>query len=253
MLKLRIIPTLLFRQFGLVKGVSFSNDRQVGPIMPAVKVYCARDVDELAVFDVNAYRESKEPNYALVQEISKECFVPLTIGGGITRVEQIEKLLEAGADKVSINSALFKNPSLINDAATRFGSQCVIASIDVMRNDDYWICKFGSGTIDSAKNPCQWAKELEERGAGEILVTSIDNDGTMNGYDIELIQMVSESVKIPLIAGGGAGSAHHLIELFKNTSVSAAALASLFHFTQVTPNEIKRELLKAGFPVRLDL
>jgi len=253
MLKLRIIPTLLFRQFGLVKGVRFSNDRQVGPVMPAVKVYNARDVDELAVFDVDAYRESKEPNYSLVREISKECFVPLTIGGGITCVEQIEKLLEAGADKVSINSALFKNPSLVDDAAARFGSQCVIASIDAVRYDGKWNCKSGSGTINDVKNPIQWAKELAERGAGEILITSIDNDGTMNGYDIELIQRVSESVKIPLIAGGGAGSAHHIIELFMNTTASAAALASLFHFTQVTPNEIKRELLSEGFPVRLDL
>jgi len=253
MLKLRIIPTLLFRKFGLVKGVRFSSDRQVGPIMPAIKVYNARDVDELAVFDVDAHLGSKEPNYGLVRDISKECSVPLTIGGGITHIEQIEKLLEAGADKVSINSALFQNPSLIDNAVARFGSQCVVASIDVTKNNGQWTCKFGSGTIDSKKNPCQWAKELADRGAGEILLTSIDKDGTMSGYDIELINLVISSVSIPLIAGGGAGSARDLIDLFKHTAASAAALASIFHFTQVTPNEVKRELLLAGFPIRLAL
>ncbi len=253
MLKIRVIPTLLWKDIGLVKGVKFESSRRVGPILPAIKVYNSRDVDELALFDISANSSMREPNYALVREVARSFFAPFTVGGGITKLEHVEKLLEAGADKVSINSALFNNPALMDDIAARFGSQCVLASIDAQRTSDGWACKSESGANLTTKDPRRWAKELADRGAGEILITSIDNDGTMNGYDLELIASVCESVNIPVIASGGAGCARHMLEVLRLTTASAVAAASIFHFTEITPSEIKSDLLKNGIPIRVGL
>lgn len=251
MLKARIIPTLLWKNLGLVKGIAFDSWRRVGTVMPAVKVYNTRQVDELIVVDISATSEERPPDYEGVQEFAAECFVPLTVGGGIRDTEHIKQLLRAGADKVSINSAAFDSPGLISDAAERFGSQCIVASIDARRmGDGSYRCMSYSGTVDTGVEPGEWARELEFLGAGEILITSVDRDGTMTGYDIELIQRITRSVRIPVIASGGAGNYEHMFEALDAGKASAVAAASIFHFTEQTPLEAKNYLATRGIPVR---
>lgn len=251
MLKVRVIPTLLWKNFGLVKGVSFDSWRRVGPVLPAIKVYNVRDVDELILVDISASREAAEPDYESVQDFADECFVPLTVGGGITGIRQIQQLLRAGADKISINTAAYANPLTVDDAARRFGAQCVVASIDARRMDDGdYQCFSHSGQTPTGRHPESWAKELEDRGAGEILITSIDRDGTMLGYDLSLIERVVRAVSIPVIASGGAGNYEHMRLAIREAGASAVAAASMFHFTEQTPAEAKRSLAAAGIPVR---
>jgi cyclase len=250
MLKVRVIPTLLWKHPGLVKGVGFDSWRRVGTVLPAIKVYNVRDVDELVVVDITASQEKREPDHATVADFSSYCFVPLTVGGGITDVEQIALLLRAGADKISLNSVAFDNPELVTAAARRFGSQCVVASIDVRRDEaGQPVCASHSGTVSTGRSPVAWARELADRGAGEILLTSVERDGTMQGYDLELIAAASEAVAIPVIASGGAGSYQHMIDAVR-AGASAVAAASMFHFTEQTPAEAKRALAAAGIPVR---
>lgn len=249
MLKVRVIPTLLWKNPGLVKGVQFDSWRRVGSILPAVKVYNARDVDELIVVDITASQADRRPDPQWVRSFAPYCFIPLTVGGGITSSEEIVGMLRAGADKVSINSAALENPNLIAEAARHFGSQCVVVSIDVRRDGDKSFCVGHSGTRATAKTPGDWAAEAVERGAGEILLTSIDRDGTMTGYDLELIAEVAGRVSVPLIASGGAGNYQHMIEAV-HAGASAVAAASMFHFTQQTPAEAKKALAQAGVPVR---
>lgn len=253
MLKIRIIPTILWKDFGLVKGVKFSGSRRVGPVLPTVKIYNARDVDEIMLCDVGATANDTEPNYSLVKEVATECCVPLTVSGGISKIEHVEKLLIAGADKVALNSSLYSNPFLLSDAAERFGSQCIMASIDAMRKETKWTCVSDSGAKIQVEEPCNWARQLADRGAGEILITSIDQDGTMSGYDLGLIESVCSSVDVPVIASGGAGEIEHVLEVLRNSNVSALGAASIFHFTEITPLDIKRELMKCGFPVRISI
>lgn len=251
MLKVRIIPTLLWKNFGLVKGIGFDSWRRVGTIMPSVKVYNTRQVDELIVLDITATSEERVPDFEEVREFSAECFVPLTVGGGIRTIEDIRELLRAGADKVSINSAAYHRPELVTEAAERFGSQCVVVSIDARRNaDGSYSCLSHSGSRETGKEPGAWAEEMERRGAGEILVTSVDRDGTMEGYDLELIRSITGRVGIPVIASGGAGSYQHLYEALDSGSANAVAAASIFHFTEQTPLEAKRYLAARGIPVR---
>jgi len=254
MLKVRVIPTLLWKDFGLVKGVGFDSWRQIGSVLPAVKVYNTRDVDELILVDITANKDSRDPDYASIRDFADECFVPFTVGGGITQITQIEKLLTVGADKISINTAAYSNPRLIEDAAHHFGSQCVVASIDVRRmSDGRYQCFSHSGTKATGRDPIEWAKELESRGAGEILLTSIERDGTMQGYDLKLIDQVAKSVNLPVIASGGAGIYEHLRLAVQECGASAVAAASMFHFTQQTPAEAKRYLASAGVPVRIGI
>ena len=251
MLKVRIIPTLLWKNFGLVKGIGFDSWRRVGPVLPAVKVYNTRDVDELVLVDITACREGSEPDVDSVHDFADECFVPFTVGGGITNIEQIQQLLRAGADKISINSAAYANPQLVDQAARRFGAQCVVASIDARRLDDgSYRCLSHAGSKASARRPDEWAKELEARGAGEILITSIDRDGTMQGYDLALIERVAKAVNLPVIASGGAGNYEHMRQAIEEAGASAVAAASIFHFTEQTPAEAKKALAAAGIPVR---
>jgi len=251
MLKVRVIPTLLWKEFGLVKGVSFDSWRRVGPVLPAVKVYNARDVDELILVDIVSTREGTIPDYASISDFSEECFVPFTVGGGVANLDHMLALLYAGADKIAINSAAYSNPNLVNIAANRFGSQCVVASVDVKCiSKGSYKCFSHSGTINSERYVIEWAKELESRGAGEILLTSIERDGTMLGYDLELIEQVAESVDIPVIASGGAGNYQHMIDAIKEGGASAVAAASIFHFTQMTPAGAKTAMAEAGIPVR---
>jgi len=251
LLKLRVIPTLLWKDIGLVKGVGFDSWRRVGTLMPAIKVYNTRQVDELIVLDISATSENRVPDYESMKEFSAECFVPLTVGGGVCSLETIRGLLRAGADKVAINSAAYGNPGLIREAAEKFGSQCIVASIDARRNpngghDCFSLC----GSKATGKEAGAWAREVESLGAGEILITSIERDGTMQGYDLDLLKRVTDSVRIPVIASGGAGNYQHMAEAISLTGCSAVAAASIFHFTHQTPMEAKEYLSARGIPVR---
>lgn len=249
MLKVRVIPTLLWKDFGLVKGVRFDSWRRIGTVLPAIKVYNARDVDELVLVDITASAERRDPDPGSVSDFADACFVPLTVGGGICAQSQIASLLRAGADKVALNTALYEKPGLVDEAARRYGSQCLVASIDVRRTQGALTCLSYSGTRDTGREPVAWARELADRGAGEILLTSVDRDGTMTGYDLELIAQVSSAVSIPVIASGGAGCYQHMIEAVR-AGASAVAAASIFHFTQQTPAEAKAAMLAVGIPVR---
>lgn len=253
MLKVRVIPTLLWKTPGLVKGVGFDSWRRVGTVLPAIKVYNSRDIDELIIVDITANREGRDPDCAWVRGFAPYCFVPLTVGGGITRPEQIADLLRAGADKVSIGTAAYEQPELIEQSARSFGSQCVVVSIDARRDEGgHLLCMSHSGTRQTGRRPAQWAREMRDRGAGEILLTSVDRDGTMTGYDLELVAEVASAVDIPVIASGGAGNYGHMVEAVR-AGASAVAAASIFHFTEQTPTEAKAVLGVAGIPVRCNL
>lgn len=251
MLKVRVIPTLLWKQFGLVKGVGFDSWRRVGPVLPAVKVYNQREVDELVLLDIVAHKSHEDPDFESIDEFGQDCFVPLTVGGGIRRIEQVQRLLRAGADKVSVNTAAYEHPGLIEEIAKRHGVQCVVASIDVRANGaGSWRCFSHAGTTDTGKDAVAWARELQNRGAGEILVTSIERDGSMQGYDLGLVEALVKAVDIPVIASGGAGSYQHMVDVIVQAGASAVAAASIFHFTEQTPGGAKAALAAAGVPVR---
>jgi cyclase len=250
-LKVRVIPTLLWKNYGLVKGIGFDSWRRVGPVLPAIRVYNSRDVDELILVDITASREGEKPDHDSVRDFSEECSVPLTVGGGIASVDEIVKLLHAGADKVSINTAAYLNPTLIEAAAGLFGSQCVVASIDARRLDGgEYRCFSHAAAVDTGRNVVEWARELAARGAGEILLTSIERDGTMQGYDLTLVEQVVKAVDIPVIASGGAGNYTHMIDVVKSAGASAVACASIFHYTEQTPSGAKAAMLAAGIAVR---
>lgn len=250
--KIRVMPTLLFKEVGLVKGVGFDSWRRVGSAMQAVKVYNMREVDELVYLDVTATTDKRPPDFESVDELADECFMPLTVGGGVRTVEDVRRLLQVGADKVALNTTAVENPKVISQIAERFGSQCVVVSIDARRDPDgaYEVCTH-SGTVATGRDPVSLAQEVEALGAGEILLTSIERDGTMIGYDVELTRRVSEAVSIPVIASGGAGTYAHMAEVLRDGRASAVAAASMFHFTEQTPLEAKRYLLGQGFRVRL--
>ncbi len=249
--KVRVMPTLLFKDFGLVKGVGFDSWRGVGSAMQAIKVYNMREVDELVFLDVAATDERRGPDFDLIDELADDCFMPLAVGGGVHSVDDVRRLLQVGADKVVINTAAVEDPSLVGQVARRFGSQCVVVSIDARRGTDgtYEACTH-SGTVPTGRTPAELARRAEALGAGEIIVTSIERDGTMRGYDIPLICQVVQSVAIPVIASGGAGSYEHLAQALSTGGASAVAAASMFHFTQQTPLEAKRYLKEHGFNVR---
>ncbi|MBD2691075.1 glycosyl amidation-associated protein WbuZ [Anabaena catenula] len=252
MLKVRIMPTLLFKDFGLVKSIKFDSWRRVGSVMQAVKVYNMREVDELIFLDISASREGRSPDFETIDEIADECFMPLTVGGGVQTVTDVKRLLQVGADKVAINTAAVFTPELIQSAAQQFGSQCVVVSIDVTKTavGIYEVFTHG-GTQSSGKDPVTFAKEVEALGAGEILLTSIDRDGTMMGYDLEITKAITQAVSIPVIASGGAGNYQHLAEVLIEAGASAVTAASIFHFTEQTPLEAKRFLRTKGINVRL--
>jgi cyclase len=252
MLKVRVIPTLLWKQFGLVKGAGFDSWRRVGPVLPAIKVYNQREVDELVLLDIQAHLESEAPDFESVDEFGRDCFVPLTVGGGITTIDHVQKLLRAGADKVSVNTAAYANPRLVTDIAKRHGAQCVVVSLDVRvaPSGEGWHCFSHAGKHPTGKDMREWAKEMEDRGAGELLITSIERDGTFQGYDLALVEAAATAVKIPVIASGGAGSYQHMIDAVKKAGASAVAAASVFHFTELTPAGAKAAMQAEGIPVR---
>ncbi len=252
MLKVRIIPTLLYKNYGLVKGIGFDSWRRVGAALQSIMVYSLREVDELIFLDITATLEKRSPDFDTIDELADECFMPLTVGGGVQCLDDIYRLLMVGADKVAINSAALLSPGLVSEAAGRFGSQCIIVSIDFKRekNDTLQVYTH-AGTKAADISPIEFARQVEGEGAGEILLTSIDRDGTMTGYDLDCIKQVTETVSIPVIASGGAGNAQDIFAAISHGKASAAAAASIFHFTEQTPMEIKQYLRKQGIPVRL--
>ena len=222
----------------------------MGPVLPAIKVYNTREVDELVLVDITATKECRGPDYESVVDFANNCSVPLTVGGGISEIGQVANLLRAGADKICVNTAAIFRPNLVDEIAARFGAQCVVASVDARKDRDKYVVFVQSGAKSSGRDPVSWAQELAARGAGEILLTSINRDGTMSGYDLELVEKVVRAVDIPVIAAGGAGTYVHMIDVINKAGASAVAAASMFHFTQQTPAGAKQALAAAGIPVR---
>lgn len=252
MLKVRIIPSLLFNGSNLVKGKQFNSWRTVGSVIQNIKLYSLRNVDELIFLDITAY-QNKKIDFDLIDDFADECFMPLTIGGGIRSINNIEEALRRGADKVSINSASVNDQKLIQDAVKYFGSQCVILSID------YKIDKRGNKRVflNSEKKLTnidlyEYIDKIESSKPGEILLTSVDHDGMMQGYDIETIKKINKSCNIPIIASGGAGSAEDIYNVIKETNVKAVAASSIFHFTEITPLNVKNYLRSKGVKVRMN-
>lgn len=252
MLKARIIPTLLYKDFGLVKGTGFDSWRPVGSAVQAVRVYNMREVDELILLDITATRDDREPDFAMFDEMADACFMPMTMGGGVRCIEDARRLLQVGADKIAVGAAAFETPDLVTSIADRFGSQCVVVSVDYRcRPDGRREVYVRGGATPTGLDPVAFAVEAARRGAGEILLQSIERDGTMTGYDIETIRRVCAAVSIPVIASGGAGGYDDMAEALLDAKASAAAAAAMFHFTQQTPLEAKRSLAKRGIPVRI--
>lgn len=251
MLKIRVIPTMLYKSLGLVKGKQFDSNRRVGTALPSIKVYEMRNVDELVLLDIDATNDGDEPDYENIESLSLECFVPFSVGGGISDIEHARQLFRVGADKIVVNTAAFDNPDLINHIVREFGSQAVIVSVDAKKIEEEYFVVTNSGQQVRDMKVVEWVQEVERRGAGEILITSIDRDGMMNGYDIDLCKLVTSHVKIPVIASGGAGCKEDFLQVISEAGVDAVAAASIFHFTQLTPNEIKQYLKDQGLPIRL--
>ncbi|HEY9759820.1 MAG TPA: glycosyl amidation-associated protein WbuZ [Oculatellaceae cyanobacterium] len=251
MLKTRVIPVVLFNGAVVVKSVRFENWRNIGHPVNVARVYNAREVDELIFLDIVASRNNRRPDVEMLRDIVDECFMPLTVGGGIRQIDDIKSIVQAGADKISLNTAALDNPGLITEAANKFGSQCVVVSIDVKRDErgDYRIYKYTSKQIIE-NDPFAWARQLQEMGAGEILLTSVDQDGTMESYDVELIERMANAVSVPVIAAGGAGELDDFVKA-RQAGASAVAAASIFHFTQHTPLEAKAHMKLHSIEVRL--
>ncbi|MDN3608489.1 imidazole glycerol phosphate synthase subunit HisF [Vibrio ostreicida] len=250
MLKRRIIPTMLYADFGLVKGEGFNSWRRTGSVIQTVKIYNMRNVDELVFFDIKATSENREPDYKLIHDIADECFMPLSVGGGIKTVEQIRKVLLAGADKVVLNTSAIENPELIREASETFGCQCIIVSLDVKKENGLYKVFTHSGSKESSYSFLEAAKLVEAHGAGELLVTRIETDGCLSGYDYDLFKRAVELVNIPVIGNGGAKDYQDMCDAFDETGVDALAAAAIFHFTEQTPNEAKRFLAGKGIKVR---
>ncbi len=250
MLKIRIIPSLLLKDGRMVKSVRFGGYRDVGHPVTTAKIYEAQRADELIFLDISASQEGRRTLFDYARQAAEECFMPLGIGGGIRSVEDIRELLKGGADKVVINTAAVENPELIRKAALRFGSSTIVVSIDVKKNvkGNYEVFIKG-GTKSTGLDPVIWAKQAEELGAGEIFITSIDKEGTMSGYDLDLLRVVSQAVLIPVIAHGGAGKLSDFKEAIE-AGASAVSAASIFHFTDQSPIKARKYLFDAGINVR---
>jgi cyclase len=252
MLAKRIIPCLDVNKGRVVKGVNFVNLIDAGDPVEAAKAYDEAGSDELVFLDITASAEDRNIILDVVKQTAETVFMPLTVGGGVRTLEDIRKLLESGADKVSINSAAVKNPQLVKDAAIRFGSSTIVVAIDAKKTEKgNWEVYINGGRTPTGKDAVKWAKMVEELGAGEILLTSMDKDGTKSGYDIELTRAISETVSIPVIASGGAGKKEHFYEAFVEGKADASLAASLFHFKELTIKEVKTFLKEKGITVRL--
>jgi cyclase len=250
MLAKRIIPCLDIKDGRVVKGVNFVNLRDAGDPVEQARLYDAQGADELVFLDVSATHEGRRATLELVERVADAVFMPLTVGGGIRDVEDIRNLLLAGADKVSINSAAVKRPELLSEGAARFGAQCIVLAIDARKGESDWEVFVNGGRIPTGLDAIEWARRGVELGAGEILITSMNTDGTLAGYDVELTRAISESVSVPVIASGGAGTPLHFAEVLTKGKADAALAASLFHDGKLKIPELKAELQRLGVPVR---
>lgn len=248
----RIIPCLDVNNGRVVKGTNFVNLRDAGDPIEVGKAYDKAGADELVFLDITASSDAREIKAELVRKVAETIFIPFTVGGGIRSVEDFKMILREGADKVAVNSAAIMNPTLISEAAEKFGSQCVVVAIDAKRREDGgWNIFKNGGRVDMGIDAIEWAMKAESLGAGEILLTSMDCDGTKAGYDIELTQMVSQNVSIPVIASGGAGCEEHFYEALTKGGAEAALAASLFHYKELEINSVKKYLRNKGVSVRL--
>ncbi len=252
MLAKRIIPCLDVKDGRVVKGVNFVDLRDAGDPVAQAMVYDREGADELVFLDITASHEARNTTLEMARQVADSIFIPYCVGGGIRTLDDIRDTLLAGADKVSINSAAVRNPELISAAAWGFGSQCIVVAIDPRRIDGKWVVHINGGRIPTDKEAVAWAKEVADRGAGEILLTSMDRDGTKAGYDIELTAAVADAVSIPVIASGGAGSEEHFREALQEGKADAALAASLFHFNELRISDLKQYLHEQGLPMRLN-
>lgn len=250
MLKKRIIPCLDIKNGRTVKGVNFVGLIDAGDPVELAKAYVQQGADELVFLDITATIENRSTLIHLVERIAHEINIPFTVGGGINSVTDVSALIQAGADKISINSSAVKRPELISEIASRFGSQCVVVAIDTKKETDGWKVYTHGGRTPTDIFTHQWAKQAEELGAGEILLTSMNNDGTKNGFALDITQQIAQIVNIPVIASGGAGTREHFSEVFLKTQASAALAASIFHFNEIPIPELKKYLTSQNIPVR---
>lgn len=250
MLKKRIIPCLDIKDGRTVKGVNFVALRDAGDPIELAKRYVCEGADELVFLDITATIEKRKTLSELVRKIAKEINIPFTVGGGIYSLEDAQAVIRAGADKVSINSAAVKNPLLITEIADEFGSQCVVVAIDTKFDNNEWTVFVSGGKIPTTLKTMDWAKQIEQLGAGEILLTSMNNDGTKTGFAISILDQISKAINIPVIASGGAGTIEHFKEVFEKTKVSAALAASIFHFGMVSIPELKSYLKTQNISIR---
>ena len=251
MLKNRIIPCLDVKNGRVVKGINFVDLQDAGDPVEQAKIYSDGGADEICFLDITASNENRDTIYEVVKETSKKCFVPLTVGGGIRNVEDINKLLNCGADKVSINTSAVQDANVVVESSKKFGSQCIVVAIDAKKNGDKWDVYTHGGRNNSGLDALEFAKKMEDSGAGELLVTSMDRDGTQIGYDIDLMKKISKKVNIPLIASGGVGILDHMVEGIKEGNASAVLAASIFHYGTHSVIEAKEYLNNKGIPVRI--
>lgn len=251
MLAKRIIPCLDIKDGRVVKGVNFVNLRDAGDPVEQARLYDGQGADELVFLDISATHEGRKTTLELVSRVAETVFMPLTVGGGIREMDDMRNLLLAGADKVSVNSAALKRPELLSEGAARFGAQCIVLAIDARRNGLSWEVYVNGGRVPTGVDAVEWAARGVELGAGEILLTSMDADGTLAGYDVELTRIVSDLVPVPVIASGGAGTPFHFEEVLTKGNADAALAASLFHDGKLRIPELKKELQGWGVPVRV--
>ena len=250
----RIIPCLDVKNGRVVKGVNFVDLKDAGDPVEIAKAYDQAGADELVFLDITASSDARGTVVEMVRKVAEKVFIPFTVGGGIRTVDDFREILRAGADKISINSSAVKNPDLVNAAAEKYGSQCVVVAIDARANEQMpsgFEVYVAGGRTPTGKDTVAWAKEVYERGAGEILLTSMDKDGTKSGFDLPLTKAITDVVGIPVIASGGCGSLAHFSEVFEQTGCDAALAASLFHYRELTVKEVKEHLREKNIPVRL--
>lgn len=251
MLTKRIIPCLDIKNGRTVKGVNFVNLIDAGDPVELAKQYADKGADELVFLDISATQEERKTTLEMVLHVAEQVNIPFTVGGGISSIEDVDALLKCGADKVSVNSSAVKCPDLINELSNKFGNQCIVVAIDAKKVDKNWKVHLAGGSIPTEMDLFQWAKEVEHRGAGEILFTSMNNDGTKNGFANEALSRLSDELNIPIIASGGAGTVQHFIDTFKEGKADAALAASVFHFGEIEIKDLKKELRKNNIEVRL--
>ena len=251
MLAKRIIPCLDIKNGRTVKGVNFLNLRDAGDHVALAKQYAENGADELVFLDISATLESRSTTIEMVRNVAEQIDTPFTVGGGVSTRDGVELLLKSGADKVCVNSAAIKRPELINELSKAFGNQCIVVAIDAKEVDGKWLVHLAGGTIPTELDLFEWAKEVETRGAGEILFTSMNNDGVKRGFANEALAQLSETVNIPIIASGGAGTMRHFVDVFKEGKADAALAASVFHFGEIAINDLKQELQSNKINIRL--